>query len=131
MKFFLAFVLGMTLASSSFAGAQDCRSILTNNFENASAVFTVNLDELEITAPVADKMGQAVQILRHIVSKQGCTRADISFGRGSESLAKSKCSMITPDRTASLGCYVESNLGYFFVHWDMGHTANVIFNQWD
>ncbi len=131
MKFFLAFVFGMSLISSSYATTDSCRSVLTNDYAVTSSTFVVDLDTIEITAPVADKMGQAVQIIRHIVSTQGCTRTDISFGRGSEGSAKSKCSFITPERTASLGCYVETNLGYFFVHWDMGHSANVIFNQWD
>lgn len=131
MKFFLAFVIGMTFASSSFATTENCRVLLTKNYERDSVVYTADLDNLEITAPVADKMGQGVQIVKHIVMQQGCLATDISFGKGSDGRAKSKCSFITPDRTASLACYIETNLGYFFVQWDTGHTANVIFNRWD
>lgn len=131
MKFFLALSFSLVLSAPSFASPESCRVVLTNNYEKDSVNYNVDLDNLEITAPVADKLGQATQIVRYIVSQQGCAKADISFGKGSEGMAKSKCSLITPDRTASLGCYIESNLGYFFVHWDMGHTANIIFNRWD
>ena len=131
MKFFFGLVISFCIAQVAFASPSTCRSQLTNDLKNNSSVFSVNVDEVNITAPVSDKMGQAIQIVRSLVQKQGCTRADLSFGRGSEGVAKSKCSYINPEKTASLGCYLETNLGYFFVHWDMGHTANIIFNLWD
>ena len=131
MKTLFVLVFAFLLSTAIFASTDNCRNRLTDNLQNNSKTFVVDLDALDITAPVADKMGQAVQIVRSLVEKNECTRSDMSFGQGAEGVSKSRCSFVVPERTASLVCYLETNLGYFFVHWDMGHVANVTFNLWD
>lgn len=123
--------LAIILATTGYASPDSCRKQLTNGFEISSQSFSINTDLIDEEIDQNDKLGQSFQIIRAVLHNLGCSKNDVNFAKSSNGSAKSKCSLLQPNRLNSLGCYVETNLGYFFIHWDMGQTANVTFNNWD
>jgi len=130
MRLLLTLTLAFSL-STAFATPRECIKSLTNDYELKSRSFSTNTDSLEPRVHENDKLGQAFQVIRSIIQDYGCNARDVNFSHSTLGTSKSKCTYAQPERPASLGCYVETNLGYFFVHWDMGQTANVIYNIWD
>ncbi|CAO5682742.1 MAG: hypothetical protein HEEMFOPI_01776 [Holosporales bacterium] len=127
----LFFISLLTCSLNTYATSFQCIQQLTNDYETSSRNFAINTDDIENPQHDNDKLGQAFAIIRKAIINQGCQYHDINFLKTPNGTARSKCSRINPEKPYSLGCYVETNLGYFFVHWDMGQTANVIYNIWD
>lgn len=126
-----ATILGLLLSLSTFASPVECTKLLTNDFELSSRPFSLNVDTIDTNIPETDRLAHAHKIVREVIKSVGCEHKDINFAKSPTGTSKSKCSLLSPGRTASMSCYVESNIGFFFVMWDMNQTANVIYNIWD
>ncbi len=113
------------------ASPMECTRLITNDYELSSRPFTLNVDNIDTNFPETDRLAHAHKIAREVIKSVGCEQKDINFAKSPTGTSKSKCSMISPGRTASMSCYVESNIGFFFVMWDMNQNANVIYNIWD
>jgi hypothetical protein len=66
----------------------------------------------------------AVILIRRVLTKVGCENMKLELGPVT-------CKTIVPQKQHSQVCFVESQIGYFFVAQDFVDSANVIFNRWD
>lgn len=108
-----------------------CRSLLLKEFTLDSRYITYKLDDLNVGDAGPDFLAHAIRVIRSVIDKVGCGPRDINFGKGPEGRASSRCQMIARQRDNSRMCYVESNLGYFFVHTDFVDNVHVLFHRWD
>lgn len=126
----LFFLLSLTIQTAS-ADAYDCRRTLSGNFSSDSRHYALesalwNEDEFG-----KDHLKGAVSVIRELLKRNHCERSDINFGAGPNGRSKSRCVQVSPTRSSSLSCYVESNLGYFFLTKDMLSKIHVVYNRWD
>jgi|GEM_PF-2121269 len=108
-----------------------CRSLLLKEFTLDSRYITYKLDVLNVGDAGPDYLAHSIRVIRSVIDKVGCGPRDINFGKGPEGRASSRCQMIARQRDNSRMCYVESNLGYFFVHTDFVENVHVLFHRWD
>ena len=130
MKFFLSILLTLSL-QNAHADAYDCRRVLSGNFSTDSRHYALEAalwDEAEFGK---DHMKGAISVIRELLKRNGCERSDINFGVGPNGRSKSRCVEVSPAHPTSLSCYVESNLGYFFLTKDMLTKIHVVFSRWD
>ncbi len=122
--------LVLTLSLNSWASPQTCidRITMDNTVDSASITFIADDYEFE-----NDHVGDAYNLVRLFVSRKGCGKKDLRFTGGPDSgrSGKAICRPIAKGRPHSQVCYIESNIGYFFVARDMVSGATVIYNRWD
>lgn len=127
------FVIAFTLLLSTAAMAENtCPAKLTYGHERDSMAYTIDLDDLEIRDFGNDHLAFSIAIIRELMRMRGCTKSDINFketplGR----YAKSLCKLVVPGVEMSRVCYVESNIGFFNISWDMLTSTHIVFNRWD
>jgi hypothetical protein len=131
MKLLIATLLSTILISSTFASAEnECYLILTNNYEYDSIHFYREAKESDRDYG-RDFLGSSYFIIRDVLKDIGCKRQSINFGKGPNGKSRSKCNKVAPGINSSRVCYIESNLGYFYVTWNQLDNSNIVFNRWD
>lgn len=133
MKFnlFVLIFLICVNATSSFATSFKCLDTLTLSHNENSRVFNLNLDDYEIRDYGSDELAKAISLIRIVIKEEGCSRSDINFSKGPVGRSRSRCSKVVSSVDSSLACYVETNLGSWFVSYDFLENAKIIFNRWD
>lgn len=129
-KSFLALALLIVLSLAVQASPKDCIDSLMIDSTGDSYNFRVHSDN------IADDFGhdylaEAISVIRVLADEQGCSPKDINFGDGPLGRSHSKCDLILPDQEHSRVCYVETNVGYFFVTRDLLDTFNITYSRWD
>ncbi|MBL6988956.1 MAG: hypothetical protein ISR65_04230 [Bacteriovoracaceae bacterium] len=127
-----ALILFFGLTQISAARQRSCASRLINVESHDSAVYSLNIDQYNIPDYGNDHLAYGIKSIRILLEKRGCRRQDINFGRTSFGRSsRSRCRAIVPKQESSRVCYVETNIGFFFVTWDMLTGVNITFNRWD
>jgi len=119
----------LLISSKIYATATQCFDILMPYGD--SQTYQIDLDDADLMTYGKDHLANAIVIVRYLLKELGCSKKDINFGKGPDGRSRSRCQRVEPLRRNSLSCYIESNLGYFFVNWDYQSTANIIFARWD
>jgi hypothetical protein len=131
----LLITLSLLIVSTSlFASPTKCVARLTNDYNQDSVAYSLNVDELEPKFQKdygPDHLAQGILMVRALVSEAGCARGDINFGKGPGGKSSSKCRKLINYIDTSLVCYIESNLGFFSVSWDSFTNVHLVFNRWD
>lgn len=116
-------VVLLLVGSFGAAANQDCYQAALNNFSADSVAYRI-YDE-DISSAFEDNAEKAsVRAVRKLEGNLGC--ADKSF-----EVAEVSCKEVMPGNALSKVCYVESQLGYFFISIDMMEGVNLVFNRWD
>lgn len=108
----------------------DCYLLITNNYEKDSVHFYRQAKDSDRDYG-KDYLGNAFYIIKDVLAQIGCSADSVNFGKGPDGKSKSRCEKIVPEINSSRVCYIESNLGYFYVSWNQMDSANVVFNRWD
>ncbi len=117
---------------TTLASKEKCLAKLTYDYAIDSRAFKVDTDEIDINSHDNDSVNQSIEIIRAVLYLHGCDGDnDINFGKGAHGKAKHVCTALVGGRSASEVCYIESDLGYFFVTRDLQTSAHIIFNRWD
>lgn len=130
MKQFLVGLVILATTPIVFASTQKCFERLTVEGPSDSRAYTINTDRVNRDFG-RDHLATAIYQIRLLLKQRGCNRGDINFGYGPLGRSKSRCKFILPGIATSLSCYVESNLGYWIVTWDMITTSHLILHRWD
>ena len=134
LKLALVVTLNLFLSSTyntTIASERECLMRLTHSYAQDSRNFQLNLDEIDIRDYGRDYLAKAIKVIRLVIAEVGCVKKDINFGKGPFGRSRSRCSQVVSLNDESRVCYVESNLGYWFVTYDYQDRANIIFNRWD
>ncbi|WP_417335998.1 hypothetical protein [Halobacteriovorax marinus] len=135
MKFarFVVVTSFLLFAVSEFASADEIRCInrLTNDFNTDSISHTLSLDDYEVRDYGNDHLALAIKMIRILVDEVGCSPKAINFGRSARGRSHNRCDQILRGVPSSRVCYVETNLGYFFVTTNMLTDMHITFNRWD
>jgi hypothetical protein len=111
--------------------AKECRHVLLGQGRFDSAQFSYDVDQFETRDYGRDYLARAIASIRYLIDQNGCAPRAVNFGDGPLGRSISKCQAISPRHPHSVACYIETNLGYFFVTWDMLENVNITFNRWD
>lgn len=123
MKNLISFLLIFSLSAPIMA-ADNCFQILSNNYSNDSKSFQVA--DYELSKDFDESPEEySLEALNGLLNKLGCDKQSEKV----ESVVE--CSEIMPGNSYSRVCYVENELGYFFISKDMLDSVNIIFNRWD
>ena len=125
LGFALLHVLGV------HASEDHCRDLLTAKFTRDSRYVSYQADDLNVPDFGRDYVAYSVKTIRLYIDRLGCNQRDINFGQGAQGAAHSRCESIVRDRENSRMCYVESNLGYWFIHKDFVDDIHIMFHRWD
>jgi hypothetical protein len=123
----------LLLAVSEFTSADETRCInrLTDSYSSDSITHTLNLTDLDVRDYRNDHLAFSIRMVRELLRERGCSRSDINFGRSANGRSHSRCEQVLRGTPSSRVCYVETNLGYFFVTRDMLTNVHITFNRWD
>ncbi|OUR98514.1 hypothetical protein A9Q84_03635 [Halobacteriovorax marinus] len=135
MKFarFVVVTSFLLLAMSQWSNASETRCItrLTNDYSQDSITHTMDLNDYEVRDYGNDHLAFSIKMIRNLLSEVGCSRTAINFGRSARGRSHNRCDQVLRGVPGSRVCYVETNLGYFFVTRDMLTNVHVTFNRWD
>jgi len=135
MKFtrFVVVTSFLLLAMSQWANASESRCInrLTNDYSQDSVTHTMELNDYELRNYGNDHLAFSIKMIRNLIADVGCSGNVINFGRSSRGRSHNRCEQVLRGVPSSRVCYVETNLGYFFVTRDMLTKIHVTFNRWD
>lgn len=130
-KLLLPLLLALTFVTNVEASPERCYEKLTDGFTQDSRSFSVNLDDLNMRDYGRDYQAEAIFIIRALVKELGCSKKDLNFGKGIDGRSKHSCRQLVPGRNHTTVCYIETQLGYFFVSKDFLENANVTYARWD
>ena len=109
-----------------------CISKLTYDLNVDSRAFKINTDEMDTVEDDMDQIAQAIAIIKITLDLAGCnSEADINFGKTPTGRSKHSCSELSAGKDYSTSCYVETDIGYFFVTKDLQTNAFVVYSRWD
>jgi hypothetical protein len=109
----------------------DCQRIMTNNYSQDSFLAEYDLDAITRAEFGRDYLARAIKIVRHVAKDKGCASNALNFGHGTHGRLKSRCEEIFKGNPASQMCFIQTNVGMFFVTVSYMEKAQVIFNRWD
>ena len=124
-------IISMLAIFSSVSFASECMDRLTNNNMRDSLTISLDIDEINDRYFGRDYLASAIHYIKAALEIKGCSRDEINFGRGALGRSKSRCQFLAPGIPTSLSCYVETNLGYFFVTRDLGTKVHMTYSRWD
>lgn len=129
----VVFLISLYLFSfgNTFASESKCYDTLTQGENFDSRTFTMNVDVIDVRDFGRDHLAQAIAYVRVLLDDLGCSKADVNFGEGALGRSSNRCVQISNNREYSRICFVETNLGYFFVSRDFLTGINVVYNRWD
>ncbi|MFG1483177.1 hypothetical protein ACRXCV_14550 [Halobacteriovorax sp. GFR7] len=134
MKYIL--LASLLISSSAFAYTKttlNCIKKLTYDLNVDSRAFKVNTDEVDADIDFEGRpLDEAIAIIRTTLELNGCNSHNtINFSKTPSGRAKSRCVELVPGQDYSMSCYVESNMGFFFVTKDLQTDAFVVYSRWD
>jgi hypothetical protein len=123
----------LLLAVSEFTSANEARCInrLTSGYSSDSMSHTLDLNDYEIRDYRNDHLAFSIRMVRELLNDVGCSKNAINFGRSANGRSHSRCDQVLRSVPSSRVCYVETNLGYFFVTRNMLTNIHITFNRWD
>ncbi len=132
MKYVFALSLLISFNASAYNKATlSCIKKLTYDLNVDSRAFKINTDEIDNDYE-NNHLEEAVALIRVTLELNGCnSNAAINFAKTPTGRAKSRCVEVIPGHEYSMSCYVESNMGFFFVNKDLQTDAYVIYSRWD
>lgn len=120
LKFFSFMFL--TVASTQAIATNDCFNYLFK-YQDSHAFKVENIYNTDTdTVTFAKKM-----VL--LALEKNCDTTKIDFNL--QDNKQSYCTLVAPKNPNSLTCYLETNIGFFFVTQDFMDNAFVIWNRWD
>lgn len=131
MKFIALFAIFVVFPIAAQASSTECLETLTHDNSIDSFSYTLNVDEINDRYFGNDHLASAIHYIKIVLNKKGCSRADVNFGRGAFGRSKSRCQYLAPGIATSLSCYVETNLGFFFITRDLMTHVHVVYSRWD
>ncbi len=123
MKNLISFLLIFSLSAPIMA-VDNCVQVLSNDHSNDSRSFQVYDMDMEKDFDESPEE-YSLEALNSLLSKLGCE----SMSEKVE--GEVVCNEIMPGNSFSKVCYVENELGYFFISKDMLDSVNIIYNRWD
>lgn len=128
----LIIAAAILLGSSAFADKNSCLEKLTKHFTLDSRALNVDTDTITVNGHDNDLLAQARSIIRSVLELNGCNgQKDINFGWSPLGRTENRCQNLVKERSTSSVCYIESDIGYFFLTRDLQTTAHLIFSRWD
>ncbi len=126
----MSFLILVTIRSHAGDNDKECLQNLTDNYQYSTRHF--QLYDTEVSRDFGrDHLAQAIAAIRVLIDKEGCSSNAINFGKGALGRSQSKCKKLSPKIEESLSCFIETNLGYFFVTRNFDSEYHFIFNRWD
>lgn len=124
--------IALLMSSSVLADKNACLEKLTKNYTLDSRALNVDTDTITVNGHENDLLAQGRSIIRSVLELNGCNgQADINFGWSPLGRTQSRCQNIVKERPTSSVCYIESDIGYFFLTRDLQTTAHLVFSRWD
>ena len=130
LKSLLALGLLILLSQAINASPKDCIDNLMIDSNVDSYNFNIHNDDV-LRDFGKDYLAEAIYTIRILLDKNGCSQNDVNFGRGPHGRSHSKCTEVIPSNEHTRVCYVETNLGFFFVTRDLLDTYNISYSRWD
>lgn len=132
MKYILLTCLLISFNAAAYTKASlSCIKKLTYDLNVDSRAFKVNTDEVDIDFET-NHLQESIALIRATLELYGCnSRNAINFAQTPSGRAKSRCTELVPGQEYSMSCYIESNIGFFFVSKDLQTDAFIIYSRWD
>lgn len=132
MKYILLSLILISFNASAYTkDSLNCIKKLTYDLNVDSRAFKVNTDEIDVDDEV-NPLEEAIVLIRATLELYGCNSHNaVNFAQTPSGRAKSRCSELVPGHDYSMSCYIESNIGFFFVTKDLQTDAFIIYSRWD
>ncbi len=130
VKSLIALGLLVLLSQGIQASARDCIANLTNNSLQDTFSYSLHADDVDRDFG-RDYLAEAIYTIRILIDREGCKRDAINFGQGPHGRSHSRCSKIIRNQEHTRVCYIETNLGYFFLTKDLLDNINITYSRWD
>lgn len=130
VKSIIALAALILLSQGVQASPKDCASRLFSGSNLDSVNYSINSDEINRDFG-RDHLASAIYTIRILIEDKGCSQSDINFGKGPLGRSRSRCTKLVGNQDHTRVCYVETNLGYFFLTTDFLETVNITYSRWD
>lgn len=130
LRSLLALGLLILLTQAVNAGQKDCIQKLMGSQVQDSINFAIHSDDVDRDFG-RDFLAEAIYTIRILIDREGCSQNDVNFGQGPHGRSHSRCSKIVRNQDHTRVCYVETNLGYFFLTKDLLDLVNITYSRWD
>lgn len=131
IKILLPLLIALSLTSVAQASTDSCLEAFTADNTEDSRSFSVNLTDINMRDYGRDYQAESIFIIRELAKELGCNRKDINFGQGPHGRSHQRCETLLRGRAHTAVCYIETNIGYFFLTKDFLDKANITYNRWD
>lgn len=112
--------LTIFISSLSAQSTSTCHEKLSENYTKESRAFQIH-DEVALNGDSAEAL------IISVLQKLDCRWDEAN----PIAIRQKRCRDIIPNKQATRACYLETNVGYFFVLADMMGFKNIIWNRWD
>ncbi len=117
------FIVISLVASLAVSADYDCYRKALDDFSVDSKAFQVHDEDAAVMfSDLPEKA--SFKAIRELEAMLGCVEKSFE-------ISEISCKEVVPGNSLSRVCYVESNMGYFFVSMDMMEGLNIVFNRWD
>ena len=130
IKSLIALALLVFLSQGVQATPNQCITTLMGGGSNDTQSFTLHTDDVDRDFG-RDFLAEAIYTIRILLDREGCRKTDVNFGKGPYGRSHSRCSKIIRNQEHTRVCYVETNLGYFFLTKDLLENINISYSRWD
>ncbi|MCR9204453.1 MAG: hypothetical protein NXH75_07750 [Halobacteriovoraceae bacterium] len=130
LKSLIALGLLILLSQGTQAGSKDCITNLMAGETRDTYAFYMHVDDVDREFG-NDHLASAIYTLRILLDREGCSRGDVNFGKGPHGRSHSRCTKVIRNQEHTRVCYVETNLGYFFLTTDLLDNINILYSRWD
>lgn len=130
MKSLIALAFLVFLSQGVQAGSKDCITTLMNGHTRDTYAFNIHADDIDRDFG-NDHLANAIYTLRILLDREGCAPTDVNFGKGPNGRSHSRCTKIIRNQEHTRVCYVETNLGYFFLTTDLLDKITILYSRWD
>ena len=130
VKSIIALAALILLSQGVQASPKNCITRLMSGSNVDSVNYNIHSDDIDRDFG-KDYLAQAIYTIRVLIDDKGCSQADINFGKGPLGRSRSRCTKIVGNQDHTRVCYVETNLGYFFLTTDLLDTVNITYSRWD
>ncbi len=130
VKSLIALAFLVFLSQGVQAGPKDCVTTLMGNDTGDTYNFNFHSDDVDRDFG-RDFLAEAIYTIRLLLDREGCSPKDVNFGEGPHGRSHSRCSKVVRNQEHTRVCYVETNLGYFFLTKDLLDNININYSRWD
>lgn len=130
VKSLIALAFLVFLSQGLQAAPKDCITTLMGNDTRDTFNFTLHSDDVDRDFG-PDFLAEAIFTIRTLLDREGCSPTDVNFGQGPHGRSHSRCSKVVRNQEHTRVCYVETNLGYFFLTKDLLENINISYSRWD